>query len=268
MDVPQYLRILWFSKWLLFAGLIVAVAAALFTGYGYENGGIVPRTAPTYQAATTVLVGSASQPLFQSEIPGQAVADGETAPQARDLTQTAVVYAYLVSGSEIRSRVEEKIGAFDSTESITAVRRTTQPGGDEANPGRFSLPILDIGGISSSPTRAEEISRTANEVFQAYVLAEQTEARIPADARVELATIDEAAAVDVSKSSSLLPLVATGLGVFLVFMVAAFVRWNVRESRARAKAGTAAHLQAEGEAAAESRSATPPITGQLATENY
>lgn len=236
MDVPQYLRILWAAKWLLLVGVIVAVVAALFAGYTVENGRLVPRTPPVYQAATTILVGSANQPLFQSELPGQTVEAGETAPQARDLTQTAVVYAYLVSGSEIRARVEERIGAFDSTESLTAVRRTTQPGGDESSPGRFSLPILDIGGVSSSPERAEEISRTANEVFQDYVLTEQSQSGIPASSRVEISTIDEGAAVDVSKSSSVLPLVATGIGVFLLFVVAAFVMWNIRESRARSRA--------------------------------
>lgn len=268
MDIPKYLLILWSSKWLLVVGLVVAVGAALAAGYTISDGRLESRTLPVYRATSTVLVGSASQPIFGSEIPGQTVAEGTTAPQARDLTQTAVVYAYIVSGSEIRAQVESQIGALASTESISAVRRTTQPGGDEQNPGRFSLPILDIAGVSTSPARAEEISRTANKVFQDYVANEQSDAAIPVDSRVQLSTIDEAAAVDISKSSSILPLMATGLAVFLLFVIAAFARWNVRENRARAKAEKAE----KAEQSVVRNPSSPGLAGipaaQLASESH
>ncbi|QEO10256.1 hypothetical protein [Protaetiibacter larvae] len=269
MDIPKYLQILWSSKWLLLVGLVVAVIAAFAAGYTISDGHLQSRTLPVYRATSTVLVGSASQPIFGSEIPGQTVAEGTTAPQARDLTQTAVVYAYIVAGSEIRAQVEEKIGALASTESISAVRRTTQPGGDEQNPGRFSLPILDIAGFSTNPSRAEEISRTANDVFQQYVADEQSDAAIPVDSRVQLSTIDEAAAVNVSKSSSILPLMATGLAVFLAFVIAAFARWNVRENRARAKAKAEQSHEAQPSTVRSTPQGLPGIpAAQLASESH
>ncbi len=237
MDIPTYLKILWNQKWLLLVGIVVAAGAGLFAGYTITDGHIVSRVEPSYRAATTVLVGSASQPIFQAETPVQ---EGAPPAQTRDLTQTAVVYAYLVAGAQIRTEVESEIGELREGESITAVRRTTQPSGDEASPGRFSLPILDVIGTAPTASRAEELSRTAADAFHRYVEAEQDASGIDDAARVQLTTLDERPAEDVTKSGSMLPVVVTGLAVLLGFVIAAFVVWNVRESRARRRAAEAA----------------------------
>ena len=151
MDVPKYLQILWSYKWLLLVGLVFAVIAAFLAGYTMRDGAIVSRATSTYSASTTVLVGSDNQPLFQAEIPGQPIEQGTTAPVQQDLTSTAVVYAYLISGTEVQTAVEAIIGEFAEEETLTAVRRTTQPGGNEQFPGRLSLPILDVVGVSADP---------------------------------------------------------------------------------------------------------------------
>lgn len=236
MDIPLYLRILWNQRWLLLVGVLVAAAAGVFAGYTVDDGRLVSRVEPSYRAATTVLVGSASQPIFQAETPVQ---EGAAPAQTRDLTQTAVVYAYLVAGMQIRSAVEAEIGELAEGEAITAVRRTTQPGGDESAPGRFSLPILDVIGTAPSAERAEDISRTAAAAFLEYVAAEQDAAGIDDTARVQLTTLDERAAEDVTKSGSMLPVAVTALAVLLAFIVAAFVVWNVRASRAKRRSETA-----------------------------
>lgn len=233
MDIPKYLHILWSQKWLLSVGIVASVIGGIFAGYTIVDGALVSRVAPSYRAASTVLVGSASQPIFQAET---SVQDGTTTAQVRDLTQTAVVYAYLVAGAQIREQVEEQIGSLREGESITAVRRTTQPSGDEASPGRFSLPILDVIGTAETPSRAEDISRTATRAFHDFVADEQDAAQIDDAARVQLTTLDERVAVDITKSGSMLPVVVTGLGVFLAFLVAAFAVWNIQESRARRRA--------------------------------
>jgi capsular polysaccharide biosynthesis protein len=231
MDIPKYLKILWNYKWLLVFGLVVAAAAAVLAGFRIEQGTFETRVEQMYRASTTILIGSPDQSIFEAEIPGETVEQGETPPQARDLTQTAVVFAYIVSGSTIRTEVEARIGELDELEGISAVRRTTQPAGDESTPGRFSLPIMDIVGVSTDPVRAEEISRTANEVFQEYVTTRQNESAIEETSRVTLETLDEGRALNVTGSNSAVPLVVTGLGVFLAFIVLAFVLNNIRTRR-------------------------------------
>ena len=231
MEVPKYLQILWSYKWLLLVGLVVAVVAAFLAGFTWRGGEIVSRATSTYSASTTVLVGSDNQPLFQAEIPGQPIQQGTTAPIQQDLTSTAVVYAYLISGTEIQTSVEEIIGEFTDEESLTAVRRTTQPGGNEQFPGRLSLPILDVVGISTDPSRAEEISRTANTVFQGHVVAEQDASSLAPEQRVQLTTVNESDAVEGEGSNPAIPVVVTGLGVFLVFVALAFVLYNAKLAR-------------------------------------
>jgi hypothetical protein len=233
MDVPQYLQILWSYKWLLAFGLVVAVAAALLAGFTIKDGAIESRATVNYTAATTVLVGSQNQPLYQSEIPGQPVQVGVTPPVKLDLVNTAVVYAYLISGGQTQSAVEEIVGPLADDESITAVRRTTQPGGNEAFPGRLALPILSIVGISTDPKRAEEISQAANQVFQEYVKGQQDAAQLPPEQRVELTTIKESAAVAAEGSNPAIPIVVTGVGVFLIFIARAFVLYNAKMARQR-----------------------------------
>ena len=231
MEVPKYLQILWSYKWLLLVGLVVAVIAAFLAGYTWRDGAIESRATSTYSASTTVLVGSDNQPLYQAEIPGQPIQEGTTAPVQQDLTSTAVVYAYLISGTEIQSAVEEIIGEFSDEETVTAVRRTTQPGGNEQFPGRLSLPILDVVGVSPDPSRAEDISRTANTVFQSYVVAEQDASSLAPEQRVQLTTINESDAIEGEGSNPAIPIVVTGLGVFLVFVALAFLLYNAKLAR-------------------------------------
>ena len=236
MDVPLYLRVLWSYKWLLLIGMIVAALVGGVVGYTYIDGQLQPRAVQTYRASTTVLVGSPQQPLYQSVIPGAPVQEGVTPTVTRDLVSTTVVYAYIVSGSEIRTRVEAVVGELTDEEQVTAVRRTTQPAGDEQFPGRLTLPILDIVGSANSPGRAEEISRAANTVFQEYVRAEQDATALPEGERVQLQTLRESQATEVEGSNPLIPVILTAFGVLLLVVALIFVLYNARVSREKRRA--------------------------------
>jgi capsular polysaccharide biosynthesis protein len=238
MDVPLYLRVLWSYKWLLLVGVIVAAFVGGIVGYSYVDGQLQPRAVQTYRASTTVLVGSPQQPLYQSVIPGAPVQEGVTPTVTRDLVSTTVVYAYIVSGSEIRTQVEAVVGPLADDEQVTAVRRTTQPAGDESFPGRLTLPILDIVGSAHSPARAEEISRAANTVFQNYVKAEQDATALPEAERVQLQTLRESEATEVEGSNPLIPVILTAFGVLLLVIALIFVLYNIRVSREKRRAAT------------------------------
>ncbi len=163
METPKYLIVLWKSKWLLLVGLVVAIAGGMIAGFTIVDGQLVPRSEQSYTASTTVIVSSNTQPMYQAVIPGQTIVEGQTLATDVDLASKAILYAYLVSGLDMRQSVEGQIGTLDETEALTALRRTTQPSGDENFPGRYSLPIIDVVGASTSPSRAEDISRTATD---------------------------------------------------------------------------------------------------------
>lgn len=231
MDVPKYLQVLWSSKWLLLVGAVVAAVAAFFTGFTIVNGQVLPRSDQAYTAATTMLVSSPSDDMYQAVIPGQALVQGQTQPETVDLTSKAILYAYLISGIELREQVEAEVGEFADTDSLTAVRRTTQPGGDEAFPGRYVLPIISVVGASLDPERAEDISLVATRIFQDQMVAAQDEASIPDSERVLVELLDEGTASEVEGSNPAIPIVITFIGVFLLFVAAAFVIAGIRSSR-------------------------------------
>lgn len=236
MEVPTYLRILWKSKWLLLVGALVAAVAAFFAGFTVNNGDIQPRAEQTYRAGTTVLLNGPDQPLYQAVIPGQEIQEGVTSPENVDLTNRAILYAYLISGQEMRTTVESQIGEFADGETLTALRRTTQPGGDEAFAGRYVLPIVEVVGTATSPERAEQISRTAAQTFEAQVVSDQDAAQIDAANRVVLSTIDEKPAAATEGSNPAIPVVVTFLGVFLLFVATAYIIAGSRASRERKRA--------------------------------
>jgi hypothetical protein len=243
MEVPKYLQILWNSKWLLLIGILIAATAGFFAGFKIDNGEIVQRAEQNYTASTTVMISSQTQPLYQAVIPGQELVEGQTQPTDVDLTSKAIIYAYLVSGKEMRTAVEGSIGDFADTEALTALRRTTQPGGDEAFPGRYSLPIIEVVGISTVPDRSEEIALTATDAFIAKVIADQDTAQIPPEDRVVLEVLDTSPPEAVEGSNPMIPVVVAFLGVFFLFVVAAFIIAGAKGSRAakkKAKADAAA----------------------------
>lgn len=252
METPKYLVILWQSKWLLLVGLVVAILGGLVAGFTIEDGQLVPRAEQSYTAGTTIIVSSETQPMYQAVIPGQTLVEGQTLAEDVDLSSKAILYAYMVSGLDMREGVESQIGKFTDTEALTALRRTTQPSGDENFPGRYTLPIIDVIGASLDPERAEAISRTATTLFIADVLAQQEAAAIPPDERVLLAVLDQSPAVAEEGSNPLIPVVVAGLGIFLLFVAAAFIIAGAKSSRAAKRAAAAAAEDASEEDAAAS----------------
>ncbi|CAN5115978.1 hypothetical protein BH09ACT10_BH09ACT10_21780 [soil metagenome] len=240
METPRYLQVLWSYKWLVVLGLLIAMVCGFLAGYSYTDGKVESKATYTYSASTTVLLSNKSGQIFRSEIPGQTLKDGETPPASVDLSQTAGLYAYLISGDKIRTEVEKTTGPLTDTEDLTAVRRTTQPRGDESFPGRASFPIVEIVGISQDKERAQTISRTANEEFQKYVAAQQKAQEVPKAQRVQLTTIAAKPGKIQETSNAAIPVVITFLGVFLAFAALIFVLDGSRKSSARRRREKAA----------------------------
>jgi len=263
METPKYLQTLWSYKWLLAFGLIVAVVAAFFAGFTITNGEVQSRAVKSFTASTTVLVTSPNDTLFQAQVPGQTIEEGVTAPEPLDLAAATQIYAYLVSSEEVVSEVEATTGTLDEdTESITAIRRTTQPAGDERFPGSLKLPVLQIVGTAATPERAEELSATATDVFVGYVGDQQAAKQIAPEDRVELEVLASGAAVAGETSNPAIPIVVTGFAVFLGFVALAFVLAGIRSNRSgrskrsRSRRRSSSPVPTGGDAAPASDAAT------------
>lgn len=235
MNLTNMFRVIGRHKVLLTFGILVAVAAALFTAFKFETGSLwqsgtlEPRTQIEYRASTHILV-SDPVSVFSSRNAPQVVEEGATAPSARDLASLTVVYAYLASSDDLLAQVEEQVGPLGRDESLTAQQRTTQPTA-QTNTGTYRLPILDIMGTSPNPARAEEISRTAATLFQEFAEAQQVAADVPPESRVQLPVIDERDALPIDGTNPALPVVAVGLGVLLGFIALIFAVDNAQTGR-------------------------------------
>lgn len=259
MDAPRYLQVIWAHKWLAVLGVIVAVACGFLAGYRIVDGEIQSRATHLYSASTTTLLSDASKALYRAEIPGQRLDEGQTTPQAVDLTQNAGLYAYLISGDTVRTLVEDSVGRFKDDDDLTAVRRTTQPRGSEEFPGRQSLPIVEIVGQSDTAGRAESISRAADQAFQKYVQDQQKLGRIPDSQRVDLSTIATKDAVALPGSNPAIPMVVTFLGVLLAFAALILALHGARDGVRRRRARSA-HRRRDAAEAAPGALATPDFT--------
>ena len=234
METPKYLQTLWSYKWLLAFGLVVAIIAGFFAGFTIAEGEVESRAVKSYAASTTVLVTSPSDGLYQAQLPGREIQEGVTAPEPLDLAQSTQIYAYLVTGAQIRDAVEAEIGPLDEdVEAISAVRRTTQPAGDERFPGSLKLPVLEVIGTAATDARAEQIAAATTTAFLAFVTAQQTALAIPVANRVTLDVLTEGKAVASETSNPAIPVVVTGFAVFLAFVALAFLLSAIRSRRSR-----------------------------------
>lgn len=195
-----------------------AVLGVLALGFGLtvRDGSVVLRAPVDYRATTTVLLGGGNTDRFAAQSPSQTIEPGVTPERAQNLSKAAEVYAYLVSGSDVRAAVEAELGPLAEGEAIGAVPRTAQPIRDELTTGPLSLPLLSVLGTSSDPERAQQLSRTATTAFVASVAQQQEAEGIAPESRVTLTVTDEGAAVAGDAAATTLPMALTLVGVTAV----------------------------------------------------
>lgn len=246
MQQPTYLRRLLNQKVLLIIGFVVALVAGLIAGFTITDGQIEPRASRSYMAASTVLLTAPQSNIFQTEIPGETPAIPEgTDPAAAealappeptpvDLSNSAILLAYLAASDEIVDATAAAVGGFEDGDAVTAVRRTTQPGGDEAFGGRLQLPIISIVGTSTTAERAELIAAEATTAFSELIVAQQDAWGVAEDIRLTLDQLNAPVAGEPEGGNPAIPVIVVTLGIFLLFIALALIIEAVRDRRRRA----------------------------------
>ena len=92
MNLTNVFRVIGRHRLLLVFGIIVAIGAALFTGFRLETGTLAPRSQVEYRASTQLLV-SDPVSVFSTRSAPQVLTDGTTPAAARDLSALTVVDA-------------------------------------------------------------------------------------------------------------------------------------------------------------------------------
>lgn len=168
------------------------------------------------------------------ELPGRSSCPpdswGFTAPQSIDLSNTAVIYAYLISGSNLQSTVVERVRGMDrEVESISALRRTTQPAGR-----RFLATFGFRCSMSPRCQRAPSAPSCWPASRSMCFLgdkAEQDKRKLKNADRVQIYVTNVGPAIMLEGSNPYTPVVFTAGGIFLGFIILAFSLHGWRTAR-------------------------------------
>jgi hypothetical protein len=220
-------------NWLfVVAGVMVAVLAGLLAGYSVSSSGLEPRTPPSYRGTATIMLSDPSVSVYAAQLGGDVPADAAAVAESANLSQLAMIYAWVVSGDEIRDSAQDIVGSFGGGENLTAQRRTTQPTGSEEFGSNSALPIFDVIATAQDGDRATEIAEGATDVFLQYVEERQEAAGIPADERVNVTVLRSASSTMTDGGSSVSSSVLVGVVVLLVVFLLAVYRTHAAEIRA------------------------------------
>jgi len=236
MDLTLIGRALRQNRALVAVGVVVAILAGVFAGYSVSSSGLEPRSPDLYRGSTTIMLTNPSLSIYAAQMGGSAVADPAAVPENANLASLAMVYAWVVSGDDVRTRTEAIVGPLEAGETLTAQRRTTQPTGTESFGSNAQLPIFDIVSNASDGDRAEEIVTAATDVFLDYVSAQQDAAGIPAAQRVDASVLRTASSTLEDGGSG--PVSAALVALVVLFVVLLLVVYRTHAAQVRAGVGT------------------------------
>jgi hypothetical protein len=231
MDLTLIGRAIRRNRVLVAIGVLLAVVAGILAGYSVSSSGLEQRTPPVYRGSATIILTNPSLSIYAAQVGGPVGTDPRAVPENANLAQLAMVYAWLVSGDEIRTRTEGIVGSFASDESLTAQRRSTQPTGNEQFGGNSGLPIFDIVTNASSEKRAQEIAAAATDVFLNFVVTQQDQAGIPPNQRVDASILRSSSAELEDGGSGIVSSILVGLVVLFVAFLLIVYRTHVEEIR-------------------------------------
>lgn len=186
MDLRLVGRVAWRFRWLVAAGLVVAVAAGFLGAYRMSPDGIARRGTEQWASGATLLVTQPGAPETRAAFPvtiPPAASPGQSqtyTPVFGDpgyLTSLAGVYAKLAISNQVRTAVlGDRIG--DGRISIEAEQLT--------NRRLESQPFLQITGIDMTAAGALEVRDRTITALKSLLAARQQASRTPPQSRVIL----------------------------------------------------------------------------------
>lgn len=228
------------QKFLSLVGVLLAVAAATASGYQVHDGKLVERTKDTYVSHEQLLVQNIS--LFrnqQTHAVGQIDTSAKSIPQNSTINggtaaQLTAAYAYVLTGDDLRARIQQAVGVDPSRYSLTAARRTSNPGEEEnlSIAASSEIPVLEVAVTAHDPELAKRVAAVSGEVFVAYVDAQQDAAGVPQDERVAVSVLNAAKDAAKTSRSPLFTEILVGGGVLVLFIGIILARANARAQAA------------------------------------
>jgi hypothetical protein len=176
VDLALHLKVLWRHRWLMLAGLFIALALAILSWVRVNPLGdpvVSYRQEERWSSTSRLFVTRMGFPW------GRVSTDELSGTDAARLASLAVLYAELARGDEVQGRLLEPDDP--STVDVTAV-----PGPQFSG---STLPIIEIRATAPTQHQAVSLAREGAESLTEYIREQQDDAGIAPDDRVVVETL-------------------------------------------------------------------------------
>lgn len=213
--------------WLVVAGIVLAVAAAVAV---YQQ-----EARPKYTATTNLFVNSPSAPYLRTQQGTQPTTPSKTGnsankatPDTDTLVNAANTYPLLIQSDKIAQVRRRHYGNIEGTVTANALNATTNTYGVyRPSP----LPVIQVKATSKPASRAEQLVDATVGAFQLWMRQQQQQHKIPPSERISVQQLSSPTVATVNTRSKGLPLFVAAL-VLLAFCGLAVIADNRRSDAA------------------------------------
>jgi hypothetical protein len=227
VDFALYARVLWRFKLLVAFGVVLASSLAILSFLRVGPDGLTYRQSELWSSSTRLIVTQQGFPwgrlLAQDPSLSENAARSLGIPLAdpNRLNNLTILYAELATADPVR-RLMRRDGPIRGEVIATPV---------VVQEGRYTLPLIDLIAISTSPRGAVTLAQRSARAFETYLTEQQRLNKVPADDRVVVQQVMRPRGAEIYQPrSKTLPIV-----IFMAVMFAvvglAFLLENLRPRR-------------------------------------
>ncbi len=230
MDLGLFLAVLWRSRRLMLAGVLLAVVLAVLSygtpGFSGGKPALEPRGAEVWQSESQLLIAQAGFPYREPP---------EATEPARNLGSLSPIYANLANGGLVQSEIRQQLGPLGTVKASEDIDLAASS----------FLPFVNIVATASTPAKATRLAAGAASIFQAFVARQQALNNIPPSRRIQLSVVDPGDRATLSEGHKLSIPVLVFVAVLIGVMSFVLLRENVRPRVAAATGRLASELPPE-----------------------
>ena len=227
MDLALHLRVLWRFRFLIVVGVLLALTLTTLSIFRVSFEGVKPsftyRDSLSYQSVSRLQITQIGFPEGRSVLPQT----DPSSPSQGSVTfadptrfiQLAVFYSELANSDEVQTIL--------SAEGPLAGSVQARPAGDPTRPGGL-LPFIDFVGSAADPATAQKAAQRGTQAFIRFLSERQQAARIPADQRVLVRSVQEPQLGSLVEPRKKTRPIAIFLAVMIVCIGLAFILENLR----------------------------------------
>jgi hypothetical protein len=236
VDFQLYARVLWRFKLLILFGLVVASSLGVLSVLHVSTNGVSYRESELWSSRTRLLVTQQGFPwgrllALDPSLEAQQL-DIPLADPNR-LNTLTILYAEFATSDPVR-RLMRRDGPIRGEIIATPV---------VVQEGRYSLPLIDLMAISTSPHAAVDLTQRSADALRKYLHQQQSANRVPSADRVVIQEVIRPRGAEIFRPRSKTMPVVVFLAVMLVTVGLAFLLENLRP---RVRPGEQAEVEAEG----------------------